>query len=110
MKAIIETGGNQYIANEGEVISIERMKTCEKKITFDKILAIGEEGKMKYGNPYLQNAIVEGEVLGEEKGEKSIAYKYWKKTNSHHWKRGNRQIYTKVKITRILEKNDIIKK
>ncbi len=103
MKAIIETGNKQYIVKEGEIISIERLDVPEKKIIFEKILAIGEEGQIKHGNPYLKNAVVEGEILGEEKGEKVIAYKYRRRTDSH-WKRGHRQRYTKVKIVRILEK------
>ncbi len=103
MKAVIGTGGKQYIVKEGEVIEIERVGVpAGKKIEFKEVFALGEEGNMKYGSPVLKGAKVKGEVLEEIKGDKKISFKYRKKTDSH-WKKGHRQIFTRVKITSIID-------
>ena len=103
MKAIIRTGGKQYIVKEGETIDIERLNISPgSKVEFKEVLALGEDGNMKYGNPLLKGVKVEGEILEEVKGEKKIAFKYRKKTDSH-WKKGHRQIFTKVRITSIVD-------
>jgi len=103
MKAIIRSGGKQYIVEEGEIITLERLNIPPGgKVKFEEVLAVGEKGNMKFGTPTLEGVKVEGEVLEEVKGEKVIAYKYRKKTDSH-WKRGHRQMFTRVKITSILD-------
>ncbi|NOZ64775.1 MAG: 50S ribosomal protein L21 [Caldiserica bacterium] len=103
MKAVIGTGGKQYIVEEGEIIEIERVGVpTGKKVEFKEVFALGEEGNMKYGNPILKGVKVEGEVLEEIKGDKKISFKYRKKTDAH-WKKGHRQILTRVKITSIVD-------
>ncbi|HEX68063.1 MAG TPA: 50S ribosomal protein L21 [bacterium] len=103
MKAIIKTGGKEYLVEEGEIIEVERLsKQPGEKVIFEEVLAVGEKGKMDFGNPLVKGAKVEAEVLEEIKGEKKIAFKYRPKTN-WHWKKGHRQIYTRIRITRILD-------
>ncbi len=102
MKAVIRTGGIEYLVEEGEVIEVKRLhKGKGEKVTFEEVLAVGEEGKMEFGTPVVKGARVEGEVLGEFKGEKKIAFKYRPKTD-WHWKKGHRDILTRVKISRII--------
>ena len=41
MKAVIETGGKQYLVEEGSVIFVEKLDAEEgKKVTFDKVLMV----------------------------------------------------------------------
>lgn len=100
--AIIETGGKQYKVKEGEIISIERINTTQPKVEFDKIVAVSTDSGIKIGTPYVSGAKVIAEVLGEEKGEKVIVFKY-RRRKSSKTKKGHRQIYTKVKIEKIME-------
>ena len=56
--------------------------------------------KMTVGAPYLEKILVEGEMIKEYKGVKVIAYKY-KKRKNYHRKKGHRQKYSQVKITKV---------
>ena len=100
--AIIETGGKQYKVKEGDVIAVERIKNQEPQVQFDKVVFLSTNGDAKIGTPYVEGAKVIGRILGEEKGEKVIIFKY-RRRKSSKTKRGHRQIYTKVKIEKIVE-------
>ena len=97
MKAVIETGGKQYIVEEGSVIYVEKLD-CEagKKYTFDKVVMADE----KIGHPYVEGATVEAKVEKYDKQKKIIVYHYLPKKKSHK-KQGHRQPYTKLTITKI---------
>lgn len=98
MKAIIETGGKQYYVSEGDVIFIEKVELNENdKIVFDKVLML--DGIV--GNPYVENATVEGVVLKQGKGKKIKIFTYTPNKKSTRKRQGHRQPYTKVEIKKI---------
>ena len=98
MYAIIEACGRQYKVQEGETIFFEKLDTEEgKKVTFDKVLM--SNGVV--GNPYVEGAKVEGEVVKHGKGKKITIFKYVQKQRSTRKKQGHRQPYTKVEIKTI---------
>jgi large subunit ribosomal protein L21 len=99
MYAIIETGGKQYRIQAGDVIEVELLKE-EKDVEFKNILVLSDGTNIKVGSPYVQEAVVKGEILEVSKGPKVIAYKY-KRRKNYHRKKGHRQKYSKVKITEI---------
>ena len=97
MKAIIETGGKQYTVSEGSEIFVEKLDGNEKdKVTFDKVLMLGET----IGHPYVNGAKVVGEIVKQGKQRKIRIFKYRQKTN-YHKTQGHRQPYTKVVIKSI---------
>ena len=101
MYAIIESCGKQYKVAEGDVVFFEKLDTEEgKKITFDKVILVSDEGKVEIGNPYVKGAKVEGKVVAHGKGKKIIVFKYKAKKN-YRRKQGHRQPYTKVEITAV---------
>ena len=101
MYAIIESCGKQYKVAEGDVVFFEKLDTEEgKKITFDKVILVSDEGKVEIGSPYVKGAKVEGKVVAHGKGKKIIVFKYKAKKN-YRRKQGHRQPYTKVEITTI---------
>ena len=83
MKAIIKTGGKQYIVEAGSIIYVE-------------VLMVDD----KVGNPLVKGAKVTGEVIKNGKQSKIIVYKYVQK-NNYHKRQGHRQPYTKVEIKSI---------
>lgn len=98
MYAIIESCGKQYKVAEGDVVFFEKLEVEEgKKITFDKIVLVSEEGKVQVGNPYVKDVKVEGKVVEHGKGKKVIVFKMKAKKN-YRRKQGHRQPYTKVEI------------
>ena len=101
MYAIIESCGKQYKVTEGDVVFFEKLDAEEgKKVTFDKIVLVSEEGKVQVGNPYVKGVKVEGKVVSHGKGKKIIVFKMKPKKNERK-KQGHRQPYTKVEITSI---------
>ena len=101
MYAIIESCGKQYKVAEGDVVFFEKLDAEEgKKVTFDKVVLVSEDGKVQVGNPYVKGIKVEGKVVSHGKGKKILVYKYKAKKN-YRRTQGHRQPYTKVEITKI---------
>ena len=98
MKAVIETGGKQYLVEEGSVIYVEKLNgEVGSKVTFDEVLMLDN----KIGNPTVKGAKVLGEIVKHGKGEKIKIFKYKPNTTSTRKKQGHRQPYTKVEIKTI---------
>ena len=101
MYAIIESCGKQYKVAEGDVVFFEKLNAEEgKKVTFDSVVLVSDEGKVQVGNPYVKGVKVEGKVVSHGKGKKIIVFKMKAKKN-YRRKQGHRQPYTKVEITSI---------
>ena len=101
MYAIIESCGKQYKVAQGDVVFFEKLDAEEgKKVTFDKVILVSEDGKVQVGNPYVKGVKVEGKVVSHGKGKKIIVFKMKPKKN-YRRKQGHRQPYTKVEITGI---------
>ncbi len=101
MYAIIESCGRQYKVEKGEVVFFEKLNAEEgKKVTFDNVVLVSDNGKVQVGNPYVKGVKVEGKVVGHGKGKKIIVFKMKPKKN-YRRKQGHRQPYTKVEITTI---------
>ena len=99
MFAVVETGGKQYQVNVGKVIKTEAIvATVGEKIELDKILAING----RVGAPYIENAKVIAQILGQEQTDKVIVFK---KNRRHNYrrKRGHRQQITVMRIQEIIE-------
>jgi large subunit ribosomal protein L21 len=102
MYAIIETGGKQLRVEKDDIIEVERLKDeKEGPIEFKNVLFLSREGSVKVGTPYIAKAAVKGELLGEIKGPKVVAFKY-KQRKGIRRKVGHRQKYSQVKITEII--------
>lgn len=101
MYAIIETGGKQYRVTEGDEIRIEKINVADgDQVAFDKVLVMGDGAEAKVGAPYVEGAVVYGDVIETGKGKKVIIFKY-KAKKDYRKKQGHRQPYTLVKITGI---------
>ena len=101
MYAMIEACGKQYKVEEKDVVFFEKLDAEEgKKVTFDKVILVSDDGKVQVGNPYVKGVKVEGKVVAHGKGKKIIVFKMKAKKNERK-KQGHRQPYTKVEITSI---------
>ncbi len=97
MKAVIETGGKQYLVEEGSVIYVEKLDAeAGKTYTFDKVIMVDN----KVGTPYVKGASVDAKIEKHGKQKKIVIFKYLQKKSSHK-KQGHRQPYTKLTITKI---------
>lgn len=99
-KAVIATGGKQYVVSEGETITVERLKDAGKSVNFDALLVIDGD-KTTVGTPTVSGVSVAADVVEEEvKADKvtSIRYKAKKRVRTV---RGHRQLQTVLKINKI---------
>lgn len=101
MFAVIRTGGKQYKVAPGDTITIEKIPSADKGVSFDEVLLISGE-KTLVGKPTVAGAKVTAEVIGQGRGEKIRVFKYQAKS---HWSRthGHRQELTQVRIKDIKE-------
>ncbi len=101
MYAVIEACGRQYKVAEGDLVFVQKLEANEgEKVTFDQVLLISDDGKVKIGNPTVKNAKVEATVVKQGKEKKIVVYKYKAKKNERKM-RGHRQPYTKIQIEKI---------
>lgn len=101
MYAIIETGGKQYRVEKGDVLYIEKLDAeADSTYTFDKVLAVGDNGAFNAGSPLVDGANVTAKVLKHGKGKKITVFTYRPKSGQKR-KMGHRQQYTKVEIDSI---------
>ncbi|MCD6147849.1 50S ribosomal protein L21 [bacterium] len=98
--AVIKSGGKQYLVFPGKKIRVEKLDKKEgEKIEFDVLLLKDEKG-VRLGCPLVEGAKVEGRVLKQGKSKKVVVFK--RKTKKRYQvKRGHRQLYTEVEITKI---------
>lgn len=103
---VIETGGKQYIAQEGKNIVVDYLDTPEKeKITFKKVLLYAkDDDTVLLGKPYLAGASVIAEVIKQDKGEKIRVARFRAKSRSRRV-RGFRQLLTELKVVTIKVSN-----
>jgi large subunit ribosomal protein L21 len=104
MYAVIETGGKQYRVQDGMILEHELLQGVDvgEAVQFDKVLLISSEDSIKIGTPYVEGAVVKGEIQEQGRGEKIIVYKY-KSKKGYRRKQGHRQSFMATKITDIIE-------
>ncbi len=101
MYAIVNHGGKQHKVAEGEVIRIDKLGLEQgATVEFDEVLYVAQDDAIKVGTPHLENARVIGEVIGDMRDKKVIAFTYRRRKSSSR-KVGHRQTYTCVKIKEI---------
>lgn len=99
-KAVIATGGKQYVVAEGDKLDVELLKTDKKTVTFEPLL-VTDDKTTTVGKPTIDTVKVTAEILAvDEKQDKvtSIRYKAKKRVRTV---RGHRQRLTTLKITKI---------
>ena len=69
------------------------------EVEFKEVLAL-DNGEFTIGTPFVEGAIVKGEVINEGRDKKVIIYKKRRRKDSK-LKRGFRRNYTRVRITKI---------
>jgi len=99
-KAVITTGGHQYVVQEGETITVERLKDAEATLKFEALLVVDGD-KVQVGAPLVSGVTVTATVVDNEaKAEKVTAIRYKAKKRVHKL-HGHRQLQTVLKIDKI---------
>lgn len=99
-KAVISTGGKQYIVAEGQTLEVELLDADGKTASFIPLLVIDGD-KTTVGAPEVAKASVTAEIIEPDvQGDKVTAIRYKAKKRVHKV-RGHRQRHAHLKITKI---------
>lgn len=98
-KAVIVSGGHQFIVSEKETLNVDLVGD-KKTLKFEPLMIIDGDN-VKIGTPTVKDAVVEAKVVEaavREDKVTSIRYKAKKRVNK---KRGHRQQHSVIQITKI---------
>jgi large subunit ribosomal protein L21 len=98
-KAVILTGGKQYLVEEGRTYEVELLPAGQK-INFDALLVIDGD-KTTIGTPLVEGVKVAADITNPlVKADKVVAIRYKAKKRVHKTQ-GHRQKHTQIQITKI---------
>jgi large subunit ribosomal protein L21 len=101
--AVINAGGKQYVAKEGETLEVDRLPLKKgDAVKWDEVLLLVDDSKVTVGKPFLKGASVKGKVVDQIKGPKILVFKYIPKER-YRKRRGHRQRYTRVMVENIAQ-------
>ena len=102
--AIINSGGKQYVAREGEIIEVDRLPLqVGDDIQWKEVLLLADNGKIAVGDPFVSGVNVKGKVIDQIKGRKILVFKYIPRER-YRRRRGHRQRYTQIVIEKITQR------
>jgi large subunit ribosomal protein L21 len=94
----------QYRVEEGQTLDIDLMEAEPgSQIELGEVLLIGG-GAPVVGTPTVAGAKVLANVIGEQKGEKIVVFRY-KNKKRYRRRTGHRQRYTRITINQIVGVN-----
>ena len=71
MYAIVDIAGKQFKVTQDQSIFIPKMEgESGASVTFDQVLLVDNDGKVKVGTPQVKGAKVSGKILEHVKGDK----------------------------------------
>jgi large subunit ribosomal protein L21 len=101
MFAVVEIAGQQYKVAKDDKIFVPLLESkIGSKVTFEKVLLVGDENQTKLGTPYISGAAIEAKVLSHVKDDKVSVFKK-KKRKGYKVLKGHRQQYTEIEITKV---------
>ena len=102
MFAVIKSGGKQYRVVADDLIKVEKIAgEAGAMIEFPDVLMVGADGAPSIGAPFVEGALVTGEIVEQGRGAKVYSFKKRRRQNSKRI-RGHRQLLTTVRISEIL--------
>ena len=99
MLAVVEINDKQHLVKEGDIFSVDG-NIESNKITFKTVLLTVNNKTTNIGQPYIENASVDAELIESGKEDKKIVFKFKRKTGYKVLK-GHRQNSSLIKIKKI---------
>jgi large subunit ribosomal protein L21 len=101
MYAVIESGGKQYRVEFGTQLQVDRLEAqAGDTITLDRVLLVADGDETAIGQPIVDGAIVKADVVGQDRGQKIVVFKYKPKARTRV-KNGFRAELTTLRIADI---------
>lgn len=101
MYAVVTTGGKQYRVEAGSMLLVEKIVAEPgSSVTLDRVLLVGDGDNVTVGTPTVSGASVSATVLGEERGQKIVVFKFKQKVK-YRRRTGHRQHLTRLRVDSI---------
>src|SRR6185295_10896328 len=104
MYAVFESGGKQHRVQPGDILRLEKLEgEVGTAVKFDRVLMTakpGENSEITLGKPLLSGASVQGEIVGQGRGDKILIIKM-KRRKQYRRTQGHRQFLTEVLVTSV---------
>ncbi len=101
MYAIVDINGIQTKVTPDEVLEVASMDgEPGAKLTFDKVLLVGNGDKISVGQPSISGASVAIEILEHLRGPKLRIFKF-KRRREYRRRKGHRDELTRIRVTAI---------
>lgn len=98
MYAVVKIAGQQFKVAPSEKLYVPKLQSeVGAKVTFDRVLVVGDDTKTTVGKPYVSGAKVQATVLQHVKDDTVIVLKK-KKRKGYRVRNGHRQQYTQIEI------------
>ena len=102
MYAIVESGGRQYRAEEGQSFSVEKLPyEVGEQIELPNVLLLAEDAEVQIGQPTVPGASVKATIVDQYRGKKIFVWKY-KPKKRYRRRMGHRQSYTRLRVDEIV--------
>ena len=102
MYAMVEIKGNQYRAEKGALLTVQRVPSEKGDVVeFDSVLLLGDAPNFTIGEPFVTGAKVKAVVEDHIRSDKVIVHKY-KRRKRYRRTRGHRQQYTVLRVEEIV--------
>jgi large subunit ribosomal protein L21 len=99
--AIVESGGKQYRAVEGDMIQVDLLDVEPgAQLKLEQVLLLANEGTVSVGTPKISGVSINTTVVDHIKGPKLVIFNYRPKKR-YRVKTGHRQMYTLLKVESI---------
>jgi len=100
--AVIKTGGKQYLVQEGQKLTIEKIPgDAGTAVMFKEVLLVARDGgEVTVGRPTVSGAVVSGKIISQGLGPKISVIKFKRKVR-YKRNHGHRQPQTVVLIEKI---------
>lgn len=99
--AIVEDGGKQYKAVEGNTIEVDHFAAeVGEQVDLERVLLVVDGDQISVGTPVVTGVKIQATVVAQVKGPKLIVFHYKPKKRIRK-KTGHRQKYTRLQIDAI---------
>jgi large subunit ribosomal protein L21 len=101
--AIVEHGGKQYRVSPGDELLVERTHPDLGRgdaLVFERVMLVSQGDAVRVGRPTVEGALVRGQVVAAERGDKIIVFKK-KRRKGYKKTQGHRQDYYRVRVETI---------
>lgn len=99
--AVVESGGKQFVAREGETFEVDRLPAAVgQAVPFDSVLLAADGDVILVGSPHVSGAKVQTTVESQVRGPKILVFRYMPKKRRRK-RMGSRSFLTRLHVDAI---------